>query len=114
MPDDALRPGDVWPGPKVGIAYTLTAGGDDIRHEKSSAKNKRLPPLKLLSDDVGSTEAKRLVSRLSEHKPRGGRIYINEAKHFFAPVESDGKWESIYLGGLDGDSWFSPPTEHRI
>lgn len=98
-----LRPGDPWPGPHVGIRYTLAAGGNDIRYEHTIGT--RIIK-KSLSTEHGRILAMRLANRLRDVKgSRGGRIYINEAAEFFAPVEND----YLYLGSLDEDVWFSPP-----
>lgn len=102
-----LEPGDEWPGPHVGIRYTLTAGGRDIRYEKT------MPDRILrehLSDYVDPDEATSLASRLAAVRgAEGGRIYINEASEFFAPP-SGGRSEFLYLGPLgENDPWFPAP-----
>jgi hypothetical protein len=48
-PPQGLSPGDPWPGPHVGIRYTLMAGGRDIRYELKSGRTIREH---WLSDDV--------------------------------------------------------------
>lgn len=101
------RPGDRWEGPRVGIPYTLTAGGEDIRYRRHYAN---LREDVVLSDVCGRDAAHRLAARLSVDKPRGGRIYINECREFFAPVEDVDGWSYIYLGPLGDDAWFPDPS----
>ncbi|MEI6234151.1 MAG: hypothetical protein WCT04_13935 [Planctomycetota bacterium] len=104
---EGMKPGEVWKGPRVGVAYTLTAGGKDIRYEKQTRPN--VMTEFRLSKAVNPTAAARLAKRLSQHKPNGGRIYINEAREFFSPMELDGEWNQIYLGNLAEDEWFTAP-----
>ena len=103
----SLKPGEVWPGPRVGVAYTLSADGSDIRYSRQTRPS--VTKEFRLSEEVGEPAATRLARRLSRHKRGGGRVYINEAREFFAPIGSDGEWEHIYLGSLGDDEWFSAP-----
>jgi hypothetical protein len=103
-----LKVGDEWRGPHVGIPYVLTADGRDIRYE--AEVRPRVIRRERLRDVVGASRAAQLAKRLGQHKPGGGRLYINEAREFFSPVESDGRWIYIYLGPLGADGWFPPPT----
>lgn len=104
----SMAPGEVWRGPRVGIAYTLTADGCDIRYARQTRPS--VTKEVRLSDEVGRAAAMRLARRLGRYKPGGGRVYINEAREFFAPIEADGEWTQIYLGGLGDDEWFAVPT----
>ena len=102
-----LKPGDIWPGPRVGSKYKLTAGGDiSYETEISPGVIKSV----CLTNFHTEAEVHALTSRLLIHKGRdGGRIYINEASEFFAPVAK----EFLYLGCLgedDGDKWFPVPA----
>lgn len=101
-----LRPGDEWPGPHMGVRYTLMAGGNDIKCEIAG---KRTKVEHRLSDTAGEAAAARLAKRLATVKGSdGGRIYINERGNFFSPPR-DGGVEHIFLGGLDEDPWFPAP-----
>jgi len=102
-----LGPGDSWPGPRVGTAYTLTADGRDVRYTAEPRPNVEIQ--RRLSAEVGATSARRLAQRLSRYKRGGGRIYINEAREFFAPAQADNAWTCIYLGNLEDDDWFPSP-----
>ena len=104
-PPETLAPGELWDGPHVGIPYTLTAAGDDIRYSVQFAN---VVEKHHLSDDVGEAAARELAQRLARHKRSGGRIYINECREFFAPVDGDDGWQMVYLGPLGSDVWFSP------
>jgi len=109
-PPEDLRPGDPWPGPRVGIRHKLKAGGRDVafvRKEGNRETEFRL------SDEHGATEAARLARRLAAViGDAGGRIYINEASEFFAPSRvQDG--DATYLGSLGDDVWFPPPSVPR-
>lgn len=106
-PPEGLRPGDEWRGPKVGTAYTLTADAQDVKFKISTRPN--VFREKRLSEEAGSATAARLARRLGKHKTGGGRIYINEARAFFAPVNEAGEWTRLYLGSLGDDEWFGPP-----
>lgn len=102
-----LEPGDLWPGPHVGIQYVLTAGGNDVRYEVRTGNRIRI---ELLSDHVGADAAARLGKRISQVKSTsGGRFFINERMELFTPL-SDGKTiEYTYVGCLDEDAWFPAP-----
>jgi hypothetical protein len=105
-PPAGLVPGKEWPGPHVGILYKITADGRDIRYEvRTSVSEKRY----LLSAVAGPGAAAALAQRLSKYKGSGGgRIYINEAREFFAPVGEGPRY--IYLGSLANDAWFPKPA----
>ncbi len=116
---EGLKPGDPWPGPHAGVAYTLAAGGNDLYHEASKvdAHGQEFTKKIKLSDFAGPANAKGLANRLAAIKgSAGGRVYINEASEFFSPVANRG-YEFIYLGHLEPDAraepdeWFPvPPT----
>lgn len=110
-PAESIEPGQVWPGLRVGIAYTLTADGRDVRYKVETRPN--VIAEMRLSKAIGAAAAARVSSRLARHKPGGGRIYINEAGEFFAPVQRDGEWIAIYLGALSGGDWFPDPVRTR-
>lgn len=106
-----LQPGDVWPGPHVGIRYTLKAGGRDI-----SYKFKPRPQVEreeLLSEHCGADAAAELAKRLAGVKgDAGGRLYLNECGEFFSPPPDLGG-DYLYLGALDDDVWFPAPDVPR-
>ncbi|MDA0269485.1 MAG: hypothetical protein O2798_00695 [Chloroflexi bacterium] len=104
-----VTPGDTWIGPHVGIPYTLAAGGRDFYYEVETRPSvtKRVT----LSAAVGAPAAAALARRLAEVKgSQGGRVYINEAREFFAPIEVGGAWQQRYLGPLGKDAWFPQPS----
>ena len=103
-----LLPGEVWPGPHVGVSYTLTADGQDVRYRAEVRPN--VEKAVQLSDAVGRTGARTLARRLSKYKSGGGRIYINEAREFFAPTRPEDPTIKTYLGNLGEDEWFPRPT----
>jgi hypothetical protein len=103
-----LQPGDVWPGPRVGIKYVLTAGGSDIRYELVDGRRREIV---LLSDDAGPSAAARTARLVAETKgTAGGPFYVNECREAFAPVGGDGSYHYLYVGSLDGLAWFRPPA----
>jgi hypothetical protein len=107
-PPSELEPGDLWPGPRVGMVYRLTDDTDDI-YCKYLSGNREIKDL--LSKHCGADSARFLAERLAEVKgDRGGRIYINEAREFFAPVGEEDSPQYLYLGPLDEESWFPPPS----
>lgn len=103
-----LEPGQEWRGPHVGIPYVLTADGRDVRYEREVRP--QVIRRERLRDVIGAGPASQLAQRLARHKAGGGRVYINEAREFFAPIEQSGTWKYIYLGNLRDDSWFPAPT----
>jgi hypothetical protein len=111
-PPSGLRPGDLWPGPHVGIRYTLMANGRDIRYELKSGRSSIEH---WLSDDVGVQRANELARRIASVKgDNGGRFYINEACEMFAPIgAAEGGVDYIYLGPLEDSSWFHAPEVDR-
>jgi len=107
-----LVPGADWRGPHAGTSYVLTASGDDVRYEHTPTPTRVIKTL--LSDAVGASAARTLAQRLGRTKgPSGGRIYINEACEFFAPLMVSGNLEYRYLGPLDDDAWFPAPDVDR-
>lgn len=108
VPPPGLAPGDRWPGPHVGIRYVLAAGGTDIKYEQASGQSIREHRL---SDAVGHGPAQLLARRLAKVKgQQGGRVYINEASEFFAPLNGGEKGTLyVYLGPLEDDAWFQAP-----
>jgi hypothetical protein len=111
-PPHGLSPGDPWPGPHVGIRYTLMAGGGEIRYELKSGRTIREH---WLSDDVGRQRANELARRIATIKGNsGGRFYINEACEMFAPLGGEeGGVDYIYLGPLEDSAWFHAPEVDR-
>lgn len=111
-PPAGLESGELWPGPHAGIRYILSADGSDIyfQHEERPRRYTR----HFLSEETSPlTEVRALVERLKPHKPPGGgRIYINEARQFFAPrADEVGDLEYVYLGYLsEDDPWFPEPS----
>jgi hypothetical protein len=106
-PPANLRPGDHWDGPHVGIPYVLCAGAKDIKYERRSGQRIMT---ELLSLYAGEAQALALARRLARHKGSdGGRIYINERREFFAPIQGDTHIEYRYLGQLGDDPWFPKP-----
>jgi hypothetical protein len=91
----------------VGIPYVLTAERTDIRYESEPRPN--VIRRELLSATVGNAAAAALAKRLARHKGASGRIYINEAREFFAPVQSTSRWSYLYLGNLGEEQWFPMP-----
>jgi len=111
-PPEGLRPGGSWPGPHVGIRYTLMAGGRDIRYDTRSGRTLREHRL---SDDVGQRLAGELARRIAATKGiAGGGFYINEACEMFAPLGGEeGGVEYIYVGSLADSAWFHAPDVDR-
>lgn len=113
VPPNGLRPGDEWPGPHVGIPYILAPGGVDIRYESREQRGSGVLRIRRvwLSESVGPGYARALAGRLIETKgSHGGRIYINEAQAFFAPVEGSSGSRFRYLGSLGSEPWFPEPA----
>jgi hypothetical protein len=110
VPPRHLEPGDEWPGPHVGIPYILSAGGDDIKYKTRVAGFPNRFEIHYLSEESSPSYAERLARRLGRVKGwSGGRIFINEARAFFAPVEIRGQYRYLFLGLLDDDPWFPEP-----
>jgi len=105
-----LQPGDEWEGPHPGIPYVLAAGGKDIYYEVEVRKNvtRRVQ----LSAAIGSEQAARVASLITRYKGwQGGRFYVNEWRHMFAPISQTGTWKYVYLGRLDVENgWFPKPS----
>jgi hypothetical protein len=111
-PPPDLRPGDPWPGPHVGIRYTLAAGGNDVYYKKmvTPTREKQFR----LSEVHGERRAAELANRLASVKGfSGGAIYINEVGEFFAPISTGGGLSYVYLGPLDDSCWFPEPDVPR-
>ena len=103
-----LEPGEPWPGPHVGIPYTLKAGAGDIGYEWEPRPG--VIRTELLSDYHDSSEVEALTRRLAAVKgTAGGRIYVNECGEFFAPVNDD----YLFLGHIGEDVWFPAPDVPR-
>jgi hypothetical protein len=102
-----LAPGDLWPGPSVGVRYKITADLADIAYESNPRPN--VTREVRLSDSAGVTAARKLAKRLADSKGGSGRIYINEAREFFSPSATHDSSGAIYLGHLGDDDWFPSP-----
>lgn len=102
-----IRRGDVWPGPHVGIKYTLTAGAADIRFERDTPQNTR--ERVHLSQYVAKKDLDDLLHMFRAVKPAGGAVYVNEARECFAPVAGEQGYERVYIGHLGNRSWFPEP-----
>jgi hypothetical protein len=99
-----LTPGDEWLGPHPGIPYVLTAANNDIYYKYSPRPN--VTKKVLLSKKIGKEAAEKLARRIGIIKgPGGGRFYVNEFRHIFAPI-SGNFIEYKYIGKLDLDEWF--------
>jgi hypothetical protein len=104
----SLEPGNPWEGPHAGIPYTLTAGAKDIKFERR--KGQRIVT-EFLSVHSTAHEARLVTKRLAEKKgSAGGRIYINERQHFFAPITTDEGVVYHYIGSLGDGPWFEEPA----
>ena len=101
------RPGAIWPGPHVGVRYTLAAGASDIRYEaeKRNGDQERVS----LSDYYSVDELDDLLGMFRAVKPKGGAVYINEARELFAPVDDGEGYKRRYIGHLGDRPWFPEP-----
>lgn len=103
-----LQVGNSWPGPRVGIPYTLAAGGRDIYYKMVPRPN--VVRTVKLSKVVNAAVAGRIAARIGQVKGgEGGRFYVNEFLRMFAPVSRGGEIEYVYLGQLDLEDWFPEP-----
>jgi mRNA-degrading endonuclease RelE of RelBE toxin-antitoxin system len=104
----SIRPGDIWPGPHVGIKYTLAAGAKDVRYDEETARGtmRRV----CLSEFHSNGDLSGLLSMLRTAKPNGGAVYVNEARELFAPVDDGKGYKRRYLGHLGGRPWFPDPS----
>lgn len=103
-----IKPGAIWPGPHVGIRYTLAAGAKDIRYERDTARGTKHRVS--LTDLFDAEELEALLQICKAVKPSGGAIYINEARELFAPVEDGAVWRRRYIGHLGKRPWFPEPV----
>jgi hypothetical protein len=102
-----IRPGDPWPGPRVGVLHKLLATGRDIRYER---REPRMTVEVRLSDQIGHELAAEAASRVARVVGRsGGRFYVNEAGELFAPPRDDAA-PATYIGNVEDVPWFEPPS----
>jgi hypothetical protein len=101
-----LKPGDTWEGVHPGIPYVLKAGGKDISFKHPLRPN--VTREELLSKYTSPTEALEFALRIRSIKGfEGGRFYVNERRHIFAPLGSEGGLNYVYIGDLaPNDPWF--------
>lgn len=104
VPDPALKPGDPWTGPHVGINYTLSANGNDIYYKHATRPG--VVRKELLSDFVDPATITRIARSV---KNQGGRLYINEARALFTPVTAGRTLSYVYLGAVETHQWFPEP-----
>jgi len=112
----SLQPGDTWTGIHPGIPYVLKAGGKDISFKHLIRPN--VSREELLSAYVGVENALQLAHRIRAVKGfEGGRFYVNEYRHIFAPLSGEYGLNYIYIGDLaSSDPWYpkwQPPSEDR-
>lgn len=100
-----ILPGDEWKGPHVGIPYILTAGAKDVRYEYEPRPQvkRRVQLSKYQSPEI----VRDICMMLHKHKGyEGGRFYINEFLHIFAPINNV-ELNYVYIGKLESiDDWF--------
>jgi len=101
-----LRPGDTWEGVHPGIPYVLKAGGKDISFKHPIRPN--VTREELLSRHTNPTVAAQLAGRIRSVKGfDGGRFYLNERRHIFAPLNGESGINYVYIGDLaQSDPWF--------
>jgi mRNA-degrading endonuclease RelE of RelBE toxin-antitoxin system len=99
-----INRGDVWPGPHVGIKYTLAAGASDVRYEEETPRGtlRRV----CLQDHHASGDLSDVLEMCRSVKPNGGAIYVNEARELFAPVDDGKGYKRRYIGHLGAKPWF--------
>jgi hypothetical protein len=106
MNGQPLKRGDTWEGVHPGIPYVLKAGGNDISFKHTIRPN--VTREELLSKHIAPAEALKLAMRISSVKGfEGGRFYVNERRHIFAPISEDGELNYVYIGDLlPSDPWY--------
>ncbi len=109
----ALKPGDTWEGVHPGIPYVLKAGGKDISFKHPIRPN--VMREELLSTYTMPPAALALAVRIRSVKGfEGGRFYVNERRHIFAPLGGEGGLNYLYIGDLaPNDPWYpkwQPPS----
>jgi len=102
-----LQPGDKWLGPRVGIRYTLAAGGGDIRYESKPRPN--VTKTVKLTEAIDIAKANRTLNMVKQFKRDGGAIYLNDSLSVFVPITHSDPLEYIYCGQLSLDAWFPKP-----
>lgn len=112
-----LKPGDTWEGVHPGIPYVLKAGGKDIsfKHQIRPNVNRE----ELLSEYTTPAAAMALAAQLRSMKGfEGGRFYVNERRHIFAPLNGEAGLKYVYVGDLGPtDPWFpqwEPPDQEEV
>lgn len=103
-----LEPGDLWPGPRVGVRYTLAASGDDVYCRRLVRPGRERD--EYLTDYVPA--ARQLVREWARIRPGGGRLYINEAREVFTPGSEAGSF--LYVGRAPLDRWFPEPRVDAV
>jgi hypothetical protein len=103
-----IRPGDEWPGPHVGVRYTLAADATDIRYDIETTRGTRRSVKLTAYHSEASLAGLLLMFRAV--KPRGGAVYVNEARETFAPVDDGGGYKRRYIGHLGDKPWFPEPS----
>ncbi len=112
--DSSLKPGALWVGPHVGIPYVLSVArrgshdiyywrewiDDGVRHRRRVYLSEFNPSGPTLSGGLARVKGS-----------EGGRIYLNEARTFFAPVDEGSQtWTYRFLGVLGDHAWFPEPS----
>ncbi len=103
-----IKSGDVWPGPHVGIRYTLAAGASDVRYEVETPRG-TIRTVKL-TDYHGPPALAGILGLFRAVKPNGGAVYVNEAREVFAPVDDGGGYKRRYICHLGDHPWFPEPV----
>lgn len=100
-----LSPGDEWEGPHAGIPYIITAGAKDIRYEYSP-RPQVIRKVQLSKYQKPET-VRKICRMIYQYKGgSGGRFYINEFLHMFAPI-NENELKYVYIGKLESlDDWF--------
>lgn len=103
---EPLKPGETWEGVHPGIPYVLKAGGKDISFKHPIRPN--VTREELLSKHTTASGALALATRIRTIKGfDGGRFYVNERRHMFAPLTGEDGLNYVYLGDIKfEDAWF--------
>ena len=113
-PPASLKAGQLWAGPHVGIPYILSVvrhGRHDVYYWQQWTEDGVIHRKKVWLSQF-SPSAADLADELARVKGAGGgRIYVNEARVFFAPVDEGAQvWKYRYLGALGDRGWFPEPA----
>ncbi len=119
-----IKHGESWQGPRPGVPYVLSAGGNDIVFKAPAFTDEEVPKMREnLTRVVKLSKVLRNPSKLDRTvEPirsiighAGGRFYVNEYGSIFTPrMDQETGIDYKYCGRINLENWFPEPMTPQL